>query len=173
MFVFYGDTANGKTALMNMMIVVLQNNLYIRSARILCDRRMTNGVIRDLKNKRMCLMNDASAKDIIKEDIVGKFTTDVEEECAKHNIVPYFKMVSETNHYPVTTITNHDPKIKNRVEIVPFKAHFVQNPISPDERKINKDKIEELRGHLNEFFVWLVKGSIEYYKNGLPPLPGN
>ncbi len=64
-----------------------------------------------------------------------------------------------------------DKAVERRLILLPFLAKFVAEPSLPNERLLNKNKGKDLLKNINMFFIWLLKGSIDYYQFGLGDFP--
>jgi phage/plasmid-associated DNA primase len=69
--------------------------------------------------------------------------------------------------------TNNKPKIScdvptlDRIHFTPFEARFSPDP-KGNEKKADPDFLVSLKTeYLHEVFLWMLKGSIQYYQNGL------
>ncbi|MEK6531272.1 MAG: phage/plasmid primase, P4 family [Deltaproteobacteria bacterium] len=75
-------------------------------------------------------------------------------------------------------LTNHLPHAPGdefsfwqRLHLIPFKVKFVDEPKAPDEKQKIKDLQESLEGEASGILAWLVRGCVEWQKQGLnPPL---
>jgi putative DNA primase/helicase len=72
--------------------------------------------------------------------------------------------------------TNEIPKAKadddafwTRMLIVPWTVRFVDEPKTPDERKIDRKLESKLKENLPGLAAWLVRGSLLYQEHGLCP----
>jgi len=77
-----------------------------------------------------------------------------------------------TNHTPEIDVT---PSIKRRIILIPFLAEYKSktdmDPKNP-RHKLKNDEIEaKLKEKLDELLVWLVNGSVKYFKEGLNIMP--
>jgi len=64
-----------------------------------------------------------------------------------------------------------DKAVERRLVLLPFLAKFVEEPILPHEKLLDKDKGDVLLQNIDIFFIWLVKGCIKYYQSGLGTMP--
>jgi len=72
--------------------------------------------------------------------------------------------------------TNEIPKSKadddafwTRMLVVPWLIRFVDDPKTPDERKIDRKLESKLKKNLSGLAAWLVRGALEYQEKGLCP----
>jgi putative DNA primase/helicase len=75
-------------------------------------------------------------------------------------------------------LTNNKPKadpydyaLWKRVQLVPFTLSFINNPRKPHERKRDPDLPAKLKEESPGILAWLVRGCLEWQKEGLNP-PG-
>jgi len=72
--------------------------------------------------------------------------------------------------------TNEIPKSKadddafwSRMRVVPWNVRFVDEPKTPDERKIDRKLESKLKANLPGLAAWMVHGALEYQEKGLCP----
>jgi len=72
--------------------------------------------------------------------------------------------------------TNEVPKSKadddafwTRMLVVPWNVRFVDEPKTPDERKIDRKMESKLKENLPGLAAWMVRGAIEYQEKGMCP----
>jgi putative DNA primase/helicase len=85
---------------------------------------------------------------------------------------PSFQLFLLTNHKPEI---NTSPSLKRRVILIPFLAEFKDktnfDPVNERHRCSDINIENKINARLDELLVWLVKGSTEYFKNGLLDIP--
>ncbi|MHB9038899.1 MAG: phage/plasmid primase, P4 family [Armatimonadota bacterium] len=79
--------------------------------------------------------------------------------------IPVFKLWLACNHVPV--IQGQDHGIWRRVKLVPFKVQFQDAEIPQGPYK-DKSLPEKLRTEYEGILAWLVRGCLEWQRNGLP-----
>lgn len=79
--------------------------------------------------------------------------------------------------HKLTLLTNSKPQAPaddypfwERLLLVPFGLSYVdRDPVAPHERRANKDLREQLRDESSGILAWLVRGCLEYQRQGLAP----
>jgi putative DNA primase/helicase len=80
---------------------------------------------------------------------------------------PSHTLLLLTNSRP--SAPSHDAAFWSRILLVPFHLSFVDQPVSPHERRARKGIVEELKEEASGILAWLVRGSLEYQERGLDP----
>jgi putative DNA primase/helicase len=78
---------------------------------------------------------------------------------------PTHKLMLFTNYQPV--IPADDQAAWDRILLIPLDKRFVDNPTKSNERKKDKDLGEKLKAEYPGILAWLVRGSLEWRKQGL------
>jgi len=178
-FIFWGAGSNGKSVLMSLIKAVLEHLYYQGESELIIGNKKShnkgaaNSPIMKLEGKRLCCVDESNYNDKLSEGAIKNLTgglevtgRDLHEKT--RSFTPYFKIVLLTNHKPVVS---NDYAVERRLVLIPFSAKFVTNPTEPNDRLLDKHKGEMLMKNLDIFFVWLVKGCIKYYKDGLNEMP--
>lgn len=83
------------------------------------------------------------------------------------NFVPKFKLIIQTNKEP--HIDGHDGGIVLRLRFIKFNTKFVDNPVMPHEKKIDRSLKEKLKNNKNKyanaFFKILLDSYNDFIKN--------
>lgn len=83
------------------------------------------------------------------------------------------KMASFSPIFTLFLLTNHKPKADNdyafwkRVHLIPFELSFVDDPVKPFERKVDKGLPDKLKAEISGILAWLVRGCLEWQRIGL------
>lgn len=72
-----------------------------------------------------------------------------------------------TNHLPHAP--GDDFAFWQRIHLVPFDVHFIDNPQRDKERPRDKELPEKLKAEAPGILAWLVRGCIEWQRQGLNP----
>ncbi|MFQ5737240.1 MAG: phage/plasmid primase, P4 family, partial [Thermodesulfobacteriota bacterium] len=72
-----------------------------------------------------------------------------------------------TNHLPHAP--GDDFAFWQRIHLVPFDVHFIDNPKNENERPCDKMLPEKLKAEASGILAWLVRGCIEWQRQGLNP----
>lgn len=86
-----------------------------------------------------------------------------------------YETVFEPTHL-LCLLTNHLPHAPGddyafwqRIHLVPFNVQFVDKPTADNERPRDKELPEKLKGEAPGILAWLVRGCIEWQRQGLNP----
>lgn len=83
---------------------------------------------------------------------------------------PSHSLVLLTNHRP--HVSSDDKAFWERVLLVPYELSFVdREPTLPTERRAKKNLPERLKKEASGILTWLVRGCLQYQKQGLAPPP--
>jgi putative DNA primase/helicase len=90
---------------------------------------------------------------------------------------PYGKrMVSFLPTHTLFLMTNYKPKANpddfalwQRINLIPFKLSFVDNPTEPQQRQRDKDIADRLKKESSGILAWIVRGFFEWKEQGLNP----
>ena len=80
---------------------------------------------------------------------------------------PTHSLFMLTNHRP--RIGGGDAAVWSRLRLIPFLLSFVDDPIANHERKKDPDLQEKLLREASGILAWLVRGCLDWQKNGLNP----
>ena len=83
------------------------------------------------------------------------------------NFPPKHKVILLTNHKPHAPA--NDDALWARLHLIPFTLSFVDNPTKPNERQRNPSLPEDLKREAPGILAWLVRGCLEWQKEGLNP----
>jgi len=172
-FIWYGFGSNGKSLLSKILELILckqycqcDENIFIKNKK---QSGQATPELMNLLGKRGGFysegetadnveMNEGSLKRIRGEDkLTGRylFSNTIE-------FYPYIKLHMLTNFIPSLSADN---AMKRRIRYLFFDNKFVNNPLKPNEFKIDlefTDKIQ--KEYLSEVFSWIAKGAFEVYK---------
>jgi P4 family phage/plasmid primase-like protien len=142
---YIGGGSNGKSVLTNLMGMVLGGYKYDLPHTAITSRERTKvgGLapeITALKGKRYVVMAEPSKGDVINEGIMKQFTAGNDKITAR---APYMIEALEfTPQFKLSVCANQTLKINTtdhgtwrRIRLVPFDAHFTNNPVSDDPLK--------------------------------------
>lgn len=170
--VCHGGGSNGKSVFFNLITHIF--GLYADSmARdsLLKKRdvgRPNSGLV-NVKDKRFVQISEMKSNDefdtALLKNITGGAGERVNARALFKNEESFeisFKVVINTNHMP--KIDWFDYAMVRRVRVIPFK-------VTIDESKKDKDLLNKLIAESEQILKLLVCKSVEYYKNGMPPVP--
>jgi P4 family phage/plasmid primase-like protien len=174
-YIWYGKGSNGKSALMKLISLVLGKFYSTVDKGLFIDngtKKSSNAaspellILKDIRLSVICetdensKFNESLLKNLSGDDDItarGLFKDPV-------TFKPKVSPLILTNNKPTFDI-NSDA-IKRRIKLINFDTKFVENPTKPNEQKINKYLIKSLSNeYLYEVLAFMVKGSIEFYKN--------
>lgn len=80
---------------------------------------------------------------------------------------PSHKIFLSTNYKPHASADDY--AFWKRVLLIEFPLSFVDEPIKPHERKVDKQLQEKLKAEASGILSWLVRGCLEWQRQGLNP----
>lgn len=80
---------------------------------------------------------------------------------------PSHLLILATNHKPKASA--EDPAFWARMHLVEFPLAFVDQPLAPNERQIDRTLDEKLIAEAPGILAWLVRGAVEWQQQGLSP----
>lgn len=180
--ILWGNGANGKGILMN-LLKILFGDFYqqcISEVIMMGNKSGSGGAnpgIMQLMGSRLAFVDETESGGKLNEAIVKTITGDTaitarQLYCDLVTFEPTFQFFVLTNHKPEFK-TN--PSIERRIVLIPFLAEFKES--TKMDSKNNKHKLMDknlgntLKDKIDEFLVWIVKGSVNYFKNGLGDVP--
>ena len=83
------------------------------------------------------------------------------------NFPPSHSLTLITNRLP--SIDQEDSALRERLMIVPFQTRFVDEPVEDNEKKRDPQMREKLKKEAPGILAWLVRGCLEWQKQGLNP----
>jgi len=166
MFILYGSGANGKTTFIEILKKILCNYSATVDISIFSAKQSNNDAKYELariKGMRLISTSEPSQDMSLSENLIKAITGG--------DIIPCRKMYGKTFEYPPTfkpfILTNHKPIIKGydygiwrRINLIPFLATI------PKENQ-DKDLPIKLYAELQGILSWMVRGCLEWQKNGL------
>ena len=179
-FVWYGDGSNGKSAVMNLLNVVLGNFYKATNPGLIIQK--ADGKATDATpqmecldyGSRLCVLSETKKKDKLNEDTIKNITGgDVISYRplygGEKNMKSEAKLVLLTNHKPTFSMTK--PMLK-RLRYFLFNASFSEEPKN-GEYLADPDLCDELMTSLIDYvLLWICIGSKQYYIDDCKlPLP--
>jgi P4 family phage/plasmid primase-like protien len=179
-FVWYGDGSNGKSAVMNLLNVVLGNFYKATNPGLIIQK--ADGKATDATpqmecldyGSRLCVLSETKKKDKLNEDTIKNITGgDVISYRplygGEKNMKSEAKLVLLTNHKPTFSMTK--PMLK-RLRYFLFNASFSEEPKN-GEYLADPDLCDELMTSLIDYvLLWICNGSKQYYIDDCKlPLP--
>lgn len=163
---FLGNGANGKSTLLSLILYILCDYGEMIPSKALVGVERTGAAspeIAGLPHKRLVCCSELNCFDVLNEGKIkvmssGELLAARQLYSKAFTFEPEFKCIIDTNYLP--EIIGTDNGIWRRICVVPFNF-----TISKD--KINKNLLNELKQAKKAVLAWLVKGAVEYYKNGL------
>jgi putative DNA primase/helicase len=180
---FYGEGANGKSLLLDMMMKLLNTNnkndkfysVFDKNT-FLDIKKSTCDDIYYSKFSRIAICDEFNENDEINTSIIKKISSGDEISSravykSKISFSPIFKSILVSNH--MMKFPSDDVAIFDRLLPVHFKRRFVPKNEINDKHLLNgyemirdKNIIDNLEKNLSGLLKLLVDGSIEYYKVG-------
>ena len=168
--IFYGTGANGKSTLLNAFLAVVGTDYSMQAMPdFLMEKRGESHPTEkaSLFGKRFVSCTETEASRKLAESTV-KMLTGGERIQARRmredfwEFEPTHKLVLCTNHKPIVTGTDHG--IWRRMLLVPFNQRF-------EGDRIDKNLPAKLQSEAVGILAWLVRGCIEWQRDGLNPPP--
>jgi putative DNA primase/helicase len=177
--ILFGGGRNGKGTLLETLGDVLGQDLAISSqADALMDVRQGGGdgpqpFVFALRGKRLVWASESSEGRRINAGLIKQLTGgDRLNVRTLHGKPVEFKpshlLLLLTNHKP--HISADDQSMWDRVLLIPFTRRFVDNP-APGEYKRDPALREKLLAEAPGILAWLVRGCLEWQRDGLNPPP--
>ena len=173
--VFWGEGRNGKDTLLETLSGVLGEALAtpVQPQVLLADNKNDNSAtphLAAMRSRRLCWVNETNDGAMLNVGQV-KYLTGGGTIVAR----PLYGVpVTFTPQYLLVLMTNHCPKINaddyaiwQRILLVPFAQAFVDKPVQGNEHKRDPKLKETLRMEISGVLAWLVRGCLEWQKNGL------
>jgi putative DNA primase/helicase len=174
--VLFGEGANGKSTLLEILRYVLGDDLsHITQSDALMDTRRDGAgaqpFVYALRGKRLvwaveskegARINSGLIKQLTGNDSITTRTlfTDVVTFRPTHTIMLL------TNHKP--HMNSDDVALWDRVLLIPFLQRFVDNP-QPGEQQRDPRLLEALQAEASGILSWLVRGCLAWQRDGLNP----
>lgn len=168
----FGDGSNGKSTVLTTIFKALGDYAKMTPAEtFLGDGRLNAGGAREdllrLRGARFVYVGEPDENKELKEGLV-KSMTGGESIIARGlyskvsvEFTPTWTVVMPTNHKPI--IKGGDHGIWRRLMMVPFTRNYDKDP----NLKKDTSRTEKLKGELQGVLAWLVRGAIEYQRDGL------
>ena len=170
-FIWWGNGANGKSIILNLMKEILDTAYQPVSKEVFIKGNNKCGgcEVLELKDCRLATFSESNAKDCLNEALI-KMISGNDSITARGlyknpvTFTPICKLVLCTNHKP--EFNGEDKANTDRVRFIPFNARFIDNPTKPNEyiKVLGMDKIITEK-YLDEFFSFCVQGSIKYFSD--------
>lgn len=175
-----GEGSNGKNLVIDTIMNVLGNDFsYTTQTDSLMETDRYGGgneakpFIAMLRDKRLVIANESKENQKLNISQMKQLTGDERITARKLRQEPVtFKLT-----HKIILVTNHLPKIQDggdyaiwrRIVCVPFGTTFKENPTQPNEKPIDTELSEKLKAEYPGILAWLVRGCLEWQKQGLNP----
>jgi putative DNA primase/helicase len=179
--VLYGEGRNGKDTLLETFIAVLGGTEVCGfaspvSSDVLLDSGKNPNAptphLVALRGKRLCWVNESNEGARLNVSQVKQLT-------GGGTIVArpmYGDVITFKPQHLLMLVTNHKPRANaddyalwQRLVLIPFNQKFVENPSAPNEHARDTRLAEKLRGEASGILAWLVRGALEWQRQGLNP----
>lgn len=169
--VWYGQGANGKSVLMDLLAQVSGDYAISAEPSLLVGKSHTAGAaspdVARLAGRRLCYVNESRVGDRLNDGQVKRLIS-TEKTTARglyrdpFDFYPTAKIVLRTNNKPV--IDDNSDGMWRRLHLLPFVQQF-----SGSRR--DAGLLDKLRGELPGILAWCVRGAVEWYAKGLAAPP--
>lgn len=175
--IVYGDGNNGKSTMFELLRLLMKEYFTVfsfnNSRSLSYEIPGGNGSSYMLENKRITLGQEMDENERFSVNQIKEIMhPDKILVRPLHSIDYYVDVPTQLffNTYYKNILPDNE-NFKNRIQFIDFPATFVYSGIydhnNPKHRLRNPYIIGKLSTKLDQLLVWLVKGSIEYHKNGL------
>ncbi len=177
--IFWGKGRNGKGTLFDVIYHVLGSlSGPIQAEMLLEQRRLRSSAaptsdIMAVKGKRIVWASETDEGRRLNAGkvkwLVGGDTLCGREPYAKReiNFTPTHTLFLLTNSKP--RVDSQDYALWQRIHLIPFILSFVDDPQKPNDRKRDPNLPEKLKTEASGILAWLVRGCLEWQKQGLNP----
>jgi len=164
LFVFHGAGDNGKSALIDILYLILGPFSTALSDKVILKKNTSNSTTPELValiHTRVGVLNESNEDSALNAERVKALSGCDTIQCNpkykdEFMFKPHCKIILCTNNRP--TFNSTDLAMVNRLKLVPFEAKFEVN-------RNNNNYIEEIKNkYLNEIFTWIAQGAALYYK---------
>jgi P4 family phage/plasmid primase-like protien len=185
--IFYGSGGNGKSLLLALLNYLLGEKYYkIGDQSLVVDEKRANDgsanpQLMTLKNSRIVAIEETKKGSKMNEVSIKCMTggTKIAGRGLYENpssFTPEFQVIVATNNKPEFNV---DDGMTRRLLLIPFMAQFkddrdrvVFDSSNRRHRKKIIGMLPTLINHIDEFLVWLVKGSVKFFNDGgFGPIP--
>lgn len=171
-FILHGCGSNGKSTFIGALRDVLGDYESKTSTDTLIEKNNSNNSndVAALRGARLVSTIETSAGRRLAEALVKELTGQ-DAVTARFlykeffTFVPVFKLWLACNHVPV--IQGQDHGIWRRIRLVPFGVQF-REPDEPAGPYKDKALPEKLKAEYEGILAWLVRGCLDWQKNGMP-----
>jgi len=177
--VFWGEGRNGKGTLLETLASVLGDYVGPVQAEMLLDQgrgRSSAGPSPDimaLRGRRLAWASETKEGRRLDSGrvkwLVGGDTLVGRPPYGRFEIrfAPTHTLILMTNNKPHAPAD--DFALWQRIHLIPFTLSFVDTPQRPNERKRDRGLVARLRGEASGILNWLVRGALEWRREGLNP----
>ena len=167
--VWYGQGANGKSVLMDVLAQVFGDYAISAEPSLLVGKAHAAGAaspdVARLAGRRLCYVNESKVGDRLNDGQVKRLVS-TEKVTARglyrdpFEFYPTAKVVLRTNNKPV--VDDSSDGIWRRLHLLPFAQQF-SGP------KRDEDLLDKLKAELPGILTWCVRGAVEWYAKRLAP----
>lgn len=170
-FILHGCGSNGKSTFISVLRDILDDYETKTSTDTLIEKNNSSNTndLAALRGARLVSAIETSAGKRLAESLVKELTGQ-DAVTARFlyqeffTFVPVFKLWLACNHVPV--IQGQDHGIWRRIRLVPFEVQF-QDADDPNGPYKDKDLPEKLKTEYEGVLAWLVRGCLDWQKDGL------
>lgn len=174
-WIFWGEGANGKSALIEIIKTILRGYYVTVSEEAFLSGKKNNGgatpELVALVGARIAVLSEPEKDEKMKERTIKAITGMDPITCRQlygqmFEFQPVCKLFMLTNHKVGADVTNKNKAlIEDRLRYIPFMARFTSKPKN-GEKLSDKHFIVDLKTkYIDEVFTWLCIGAKRYYDN--------
>jgi putative DNA primase/helicase len=109
-------------------------------------------------------MNTEQLKRLSSADMITARPLNVNKQI---EFIPTHQLVLSTNHLPAAPAKADDYAIWDRMIVFPLPFSFIEEPREDFEKKVDKYLLDKLRAEAPGILAWLVRGCLEWQREGL------
>lgn len=176
-FIWYGNGSNGKSVVINLMKKILNQYYTLAEKSVFCKTiEKSSGAaspeLYALLGKRFIGYSEGETTDDFDLNMTTIKNITGEDDISCRGL--FKPQLTFRSIGKLSLLTNFIPKITNskaeadRTKMIYFEQEFVhdKSKIKPGQKIADPEFVSKLEGeYLNEVFSWIIKGSVEYFKN--------
>ena len=178
-YIWYGKKGSNGKSTITMLLHKLMGKFYSQlNKKVLVSSNASlihETHLKNIEGKRLSVFGELKKGDKLRDDRLKKLTSDKDQityriahASEERTFVPTSKIVIQTNFYPNIDVTD---SAMMRIIVIPFEAVFKDKPKKKNEYKKDKDLVQKMKDNLDSFFMWLLEGSVRYFKRGKLVIP--
>ncbi len=177
--ILWGGGRNGKGTLLEALKHALGDYAFKAESELLLEQKFAkasgapNSGVLSLRGKRLVWVSETDEGKRLNtsrvKELVGGDTLNARGLYSRHHVEfrPSHLLIMMTNNKPQAPA--NDYALWQRIHLIPFTQAFVANPTGQNEHKADPQLPEKLKAEASGILAWLVRGCLEYQRQGLNP----